>query len=94
MIKKLTAKTVGEDPVGCQRWKSMYVYTNEDFGSSGFTEIASITIHLTVFQYITIHRHQKMVDRHITTSQEAVSRTLPRRSLLVFHHTPTPDQAG
>ena len=26
----------------------MYVYTIEDFGSSGFTEITSITIHTTL----------------------------------------------
>ena len=37
----------------------MYVYTIKDFGSSRFTESTSVTIHRVVFQFITIHEHQK-----------------------------------
>ena len=37
----------------------MYVYAIKDFGHSHFTQCTSITIHRTVFQYITIHGHQK-----------------------------------
>ena len=40
---------------------------NQGFDSSGFTECTSIPIHRTVFQYITIHEHQKW---SITASQK------------------------
>ena len=36
----------------------MYVFTIKDFGSSRFTECTSITIHRSVFQFITIHDHR------------------------------------
>ena len=41
----------------------MYVYTIQDFGSSHFTECTSITVHGTVFQYITIQGHQNSRSR-------------------------------
>ena len=42
------------------------MYTIKDFGSSRFTECTSVTIHRVVFQFITIHEHQKMVDHSVT----------------------------
>ena len=39
-------------------WSLMYVFTIKDFGSSRFTECTSITIHRSVFQFITIHDHR------------------------------------
>ena len=44
----------------------MYVYTFEDFGSSGFTEITAITIHRIVFQASRDSRTLKMVDHGVT----------------------------
>ena len=45
----------------------MYVYTIKDFGSSRFTECSAITIHITVFHFITNHEHQK---KAITASEK------------------------
>ena len=53
----------------------MHVYTIKDFGSSGFTETTSITIHPTVFWYIMCNncvgqdnysRPPKIVDHSVT----------------------------
>ena len=44
----------------------MYVYTFEDFGSSGFTEITAITIHRIFFQASRDSRALKMVDHGVT----------------------------
>ena len=59
---------------------NIHVETFEDFGSSGFTECTSITIHSrTVFQYI-IHldsRTLKMVNHCVTVDAHAYG-TCPR----------------
>ena len=44
----------------------MYVYTLEDFGSSGFTEITAITIHRIFYQASRDSRALKMVDHGVT----------------------------
>ena len=58
----------------------MYVYTLEDFGSSGFTEITSITIHRTFFQASRDSRTLKIVDHSVTKisfrSMSSKARTL------------------
>ena len=42
------------------------MYTIKDFGSLHFTECTSVMIDRAVFQFITIHEHQKWL---ITTSR-------------------------
>ena len=44
----------------------MYVYTLEDFGSSGFPEITAITIHRIFYQASRDSRALKMVDHGVT----------------------------
>ena len=44
----------------------MYVYTLEDFGSSGFTEITAITIHRIFYQASRDSRALKMIDHGVT----------------------------